>query len=64
MATWPSGKAGVCKTPIAGSNPAVASQSGLSQLFEKADRAIAGRLSCFAPDCMNAPLRLRKNVLF
>jgi hypothetical protein len=25
MATWPSGKAGVCKTPIAGSNPAVAS---------------------------------------
>ena len=24
-ATWPSGKAGVCKTPIAGSNPAVAS---------------------------------------
>ena len=28
MATWPSGKAGVCKTPIAGSNPAVASLLG------------------------------------
>jgi hypothetical protein len=24
-ATWPSGKAGVCKTPIGGSNPPVAS---------------------------------------
>ena len=24
-ATWPSGKAGVCKTPITGSNPVVAS---------------------------------------
>jgi hypothetical protein len=26
MATWPSGKAGVCKTPITGSNPVVASK--------------------------------------
>ncbi len=31
MATWPSGKAGVCKTLIAGSIPAVASKSGCSK---------------------------------
>lgn len=34
MATSPSGKAGVCKTPIAGSNPAVASQFFSSPLAQ------------------------------
>ena len=34
MATWPSGKAGVCKTPIAGSNPAVASLVGYTLIVK------------------------------
>ena len=44
VATSPSGKAGVCKTPIAGSNPAVA-----SSLYRPAGRTSKPAVHFFLP---------------
>jgi hypothetical protein len=43
VATWPSGKAGVCKTPIAGSNPAVASPKISNQYNQISSASPSGR---------------------
>jgi hypothetical protein len=54
MATWPSGKARVCKTLITGSNPVVASAKTLPQL----------RLECFyIPELVQLFLILTKIIL-